>query len=178
MNRNRFLITTVNIWGEGDREESFLKYLYRLYHVRDRRVVIHNAHGGDPVAQIQQMINYYMMYDFDEKYALFDLDRGEKSVTKARELAVRNGIVCIESNRCLEMELVRILVSDAKMLKKAGQSSDEAKKVFAKLCRLKNVDDGVEWERWIKKGYLDRILLKNDWLKYLISGLIEGRSER
>lgn len=172
MNQNKNLVTTVNIWGEGDREESFLKYLYRLYHVQDRRVVIRNAHGGDPVAQIRQMINHYTMYDFDEKYALFDLDRGEESVMEARELATRNGIICIESDRCLETELVRVLTSDVKMLKRASRSSDEAKKVFAELCHLKHIDDGVEWERWIKVGSSEQTTY---WLCRLIR-MIKGNN--
>ena len=29
MNKNHFLKTTVSIWGEGYREVSFLKFLYR-----------------------------------------------------------------------------------------------------------------------------------------------------
>lgn len=168
VNKNHFLRTTVSIWCEGDRDASFVRYLYSLYHVPERDVKIRNAHGGDPVGQIRQMINYYLTHDFDEKYALYDLDRGEESVKEARRLARANGIVCIESDKCLEMELVRLMSDNSKLARRACRSSAESKKVFAKLCHLKHEDDGMEWGKWVKKKEPDDLLNATEWLNSII----------
>lgn len=176
MNRNHFLRTTVSIWCEGDRDASFVKYLYGLYHAPGLEVKVRNAHGGDPAGQVRQMVNYYLNHDFDEKYALYDLDRGEESVSEARRLARKNGIACLESDKCLEMELVRIMTNDARLLRRAYRSSAEAKKVFAELCYLKHLDDEVEWERWMGKKELDGLLNTTKWLNVIIKVLKgEGR---
>lgn len=164
MNKNYYLKTTVSIWGEGDREVIFLKYLYSIYHVAERKVEIRNAHGGDPLKQVEQMVKYYKSRDYDEKYALFDLDRGEGSVGKARGLADKEGIACIESNRCFEMEVIRLICDDSKLLKRAAKSTAEAKKVFAEMCHLKHEDDAVEWGRWIGKKRLGELLGASEWL--------------
>lgn len=169
VNKNHFLRTTVSIWCEGDRDASFVRYLYSLYHVPERDVKIRNAHEGDPVGQIRQMVNYYLTHDFDEKYALYDLDRGEESVKEARRLARANGIVCIESDKCLEMELVRLMSDNSKLVQRACRSSVEAKKVFAELCHLKHEDDGVEWGRWIKKELL--VMEKSEWQNKILRTL-------
>ena len=134
----------------------------------EREVKIRNAHGGDPAEQVRQMVNYYLTHDFDEKYALFDLDRGEESVDEARRLARVNGIICLESDKCLEMELVRLMADDIKLLRRACRSSVDAKKVFAELCHLKNLDDEVEWGRWIRKGGVDGLLNTSKWLNKII----------
>lgn len=174
MNKNHFLRTTISIWCEGDRDTSFVKYLYALYHLPGREVKIRNAHGGDPAEQVRQMIKYYLTHDFDEKYALYDLDRGEDSVKEARRLADANEIVCLESDKCLEMELVRLMSDDDKLIRRACRSSAEAKKVFAELCHLKHEDDGVEWGRWVNKRKLDSLLSSSTrWLARIID-IIEG----
>ena len=173
MNKNHYLRTTVSIWGEGDREVSFLKYLYSIYHVAERKVEIRNAHGGDPLAQIEQMVKYYKLRDYDEKYALFDLDRGEESVGKARKLADKEGIACIESNRCFEMEMVRLMSNDGRLLKRAAKSTAEAKKVFAEMCHLKHEDDGVEWGRWVGKEKPGELLGASEWLTLIIKVIAE-----
>ena len=172
VNKNHFLRTTVSIWCEGDRDASLVRHLYSLYHVPERDVKIRNAHGGDPVGQIRQMVNYYLTHDFDEKYALYDLDRGEESVKEARRLARANGIVCIESNKCLEMELVRLMSDNSKLVRRACRSSAEAKKVFAELCHLKHEDDGVEWGRWIGSSQLKEYINKTKWVVKIIAVLI------
>ena len=171
--KSHSLKTTVSIWCEGDRDTSFVKYLYGLYHIAGREVKIRNAHGGDPAGQVRQMIKYYLTYDFDEKYALYDLDRGEKSVKVARRLADANEIACLESDKCLEMELVRLMSNDDKLICRARRSSAEAKKVFAELCHLKHENDEVEWGRWIRKEELDNLLNSSEWLAKIID-LIEG----
>ena len=173
MNKNHYLKTTINVWGEGDRDVSFLRYLYSLYHVHGRELKINNAHGGDPECQIRQMIKYYNTTAFDEKYALYDLDRGIESVTKARELAAPQGIVCVESDRCLETELIRIMTTDAKLLKQAKKSSNDAKNALAKLCHLKNVDSEVDWKKWAPKGMLDMKCKESRWLKKILK-IIRG----
>ena len=172
MNKNHFTRTTVSIWCEGGRDASFVRYLYRLYHVSEREVKIRNAHGGDPAGQVRQMAKYYLTHEFDEKYALYDLDRGEESVEKARRLASANGINCIESDKCLEMELVRLMGGDDKLVRRAYCSSVEAKKVFMEMCRLKHVDDEVEWGRWIDKKKFDNMRYISKWLDGII-GVIE-----
>lgn len=174
VNKNHFLRTTVSIWCEGDRDASFVKYLYGLYHVPGREVKIRNAHGGDPVGQVRQMVKYYLTHDFDEKYALYDLDRGKESVNEAQRLASANGIVCLESDKCLEMELVRLMTDDVKLLRRACRSTAEAKKVFAELCHLRHEDDEVEWARWIGKGELGISIGKNEWLIKIII-ILKGR---
>lgn len=168
VNKNHYLRTTVSIWCEGDRDASFVRYLYSLYHVPERDVKIRNAHGGDPAGQVRQMIKYYLTHDFDEKYALFDLDRGEGSVNEARRLARKDEIVCLESDKCLEMELVRIMTDDVRSLRRACRSSAEAKKVFAELCHLRYLDDEVEWGRWIDMKLLDESLMASAWLSKII----------
>lgn len=174
MNRKHFSVTTINIWGEGDRENGFLKYLYGLYHIPERSVKINNAHGGDPEAQLRQMINYYSTYDYDERYALFDLDRGDKSVKKAKELAEASGVICIVSDKNLEMELLRIITDDTKKLKRAGASSKEAKKIFAELCNLKNIDAEVEWGKYFSKSILEKAKSNTNWLNELIDAIQLG----
>jgi len=174
--KNHSLKTTVSIWCEGDRDVSFANYLYGLYHIVGREVKIRNAHGGDPVGQVRQMTKYYLTYDFDEKYALYDLDRGEESVEMARRLADVNGIVCLESDKCLEMELVKLMSDDGKMIRRARRSSAEAKKVFAELCHLKHENDDVEWGKWINKKKLDDLLSSSEWLARIID-VMEGNND-
>ena len=173
MNKNHFLRTTVSIWGEGDREVSFLKYLYTLYHVPGRKVEIRNAHGGDPLKQVEQMVKYYKLRDYDEKYALFDLDRGEESVGKARKLADKEGIVCIESDRYFEVEMIRLMSNDGRLLKRAAKSTAEAKKVFVEMCHLKYEDDEVEWGRWVDKKKLGELLGASAWLTLIVKIIAE-----
>lgn len=175
MNKSHSLRTTVNIWCEGDRDASFVHYLYGLYHVPGREVKIQNAHGGDPAWQVRQMVKYYLTYGFDEKYALYDLDRGEESVKVARGLANVNGIVCLESDKCLEMELVRLMSDDPKLLRWACHSSVEAKKVFAGLCHLKHLGDEVEWGRWIDEERLNGSLSVSEWLTKIINVIERGK---
>lgn len=174
LNRSRSPVTTINMWGEGDRESSFLGYLYKIYHIPERRVKICNAHGGDPEAQIRQMINHYSIYSYDEKYALFDLDRGDEPVQKAKQLAESFDIICIVSDRSLEIELIKIITNDPKTLKRSKKSSKEAKKVFAELCKLKNIDDDVEWGRYFKRDILEKAKSDTNWLKRLISVIRPG----
>lgn len=174
MNKSHFLRTTVSIWCEGDRDASFVKYLYSLYHVPEREVKIRNAHGGDPAGQVRQMVNYYLTHDFDEKYALYDLDRGEESVSEARRLARANGITCLESDKCLEIELVRLMSDNSRLIRRACRSSAEAKKVFAELCHLKHLDDEVEWVRWVDEKKLYALVNKNEWLIKIIM-VMKGR---
>ncbi|MBR2658404.1 hypothetical protein IKD57_00710 [Candidatus Saccharibacteria bacterium] len=174
MNKNYYTRTTVSIWCEGDRDASFVKYLYGLYHVPGREVKIRNAHGGDPAGQVRQMVKYYLTRDFDEKYALYDLDRGKESVGEARRMASANGIICLESDKCLEMELVRLISDDGKLARRACRSSVEAKKVFAELCHLKHLDDAVEWERWADKKRFNDLLSASKWLTSIINAIEEG----
>lgn len=171
MNRGRLPRTTISVWCEGYRDASFVRYLYSLYHVPEREVKVRVAHGGDPVGQIRQMINFFATHDYDERYALYDLDRGERSVNEARRLASANGIVCLESDQCLEMELVRLMTTDIKILRSVCRSSVEAKKIFAKMCHLKHADDEVEWERWMSKTLLESRRSTSQWLSDVIEAL-------
>ncbi len=174
---SRSLRTAVSIWCEGDRDVSFVRHLYRLYHVPERDIMVRNAHGGDPAGQVRQMIKYYLMHDFDEKYALYDLDRGEGSINEARRLASANGITYLESDKCIEMEIVRFISDDAKLLWRMCRSSAEAKKVFAELCHLKHLDDEVNWGRWDDELWLKGHTNKNMWLAKIIS-ILTGVTEK
>lgn len=176
MIKSHSLRTTVNIWCEGNRDASFVHYLYELYHVPGRMVKVRNAHGGDPAWQVRQMVKYYLTYDYDEKYALYDLDRGKASVDEARNLASANGIICIESDRCLEMELMRLMSGDSRLIRRACRSSVEAKRVFAEFCHLKHLDDEVEWGRWISNERVNGMLEVSGWLDKIIN-VVRGGGE-
>ena len=78
------------------------------------------------------------------------------------------------SDRSLEIELIKIITNDPKTLKRSKKSSKEAKKVFAELCKLKNIDDDVEWDKYFKRDILEKAKSDTNWLKRLISVIRPG----
>lgn len=156
--------------GEGDRDWSWLKYLYSLYHIREVRIHPDNAHGGSPTKQIYGMLNGTKEYDF--KVALFDTDKGENEVNEALALA-GDAIKCILSEKNIECEILRLCGVNRKRMSRAMESSHGAKKEFQAEFHLKQEDDEVDWKRFFPKGTLDKLRKTSEWLDEIIK-VIEG----
>ena len=161
--------TTSDFWGEGDRDWSWIKYLYGLYHVRAIKVRPDNAHGGSPTKQIQDMISVARCRHYDRRTAMFDTDRGEEEVNEALELAKNNGIYCILSEKNIECEILKLRGVSARRLSRAMADAHAAKKEFQTEFNLASENDDVEWSRYFPKSFLDTARGTNPWLDEIIS---------
>ncbi|MBR3248733.1 hypothetical protein IKF89_01750 [Candidatus Saccharibacteria bacterium] len=160
---------TSDFWGEGDRDWSWIKYLYGLYHVEAIRVRADNARGGSPTKQIQDMIDVAKRKFYDRRTAMFDTDRGEEEVNEALELAKNNGIYCILSEKNIECEILKLRGVSARRLSRAMTGAHAAKKEFQIEFNLESENDDVEWSRYFPKSFLDAARSTNHWLDEIIS---------
>lgn len=160
---------TGDFWGEGDRDWSWIKYLYGLYHVRTMKIRPDNAHGGSPTKQIQDMIDSARYRAYDYRTAMFDTDRGEEEVKEALELADNNGIYCILSEKNIECEILRLHGASSNRLSKAMVDARSAKKELQKEFKLRSENDEIDWSRYFPKSFLDTARGTNPWLDEIIS---------
>ena len=165
---------TGDFWGEGDRDWSWIKYLYKLYHVKVMEVKPYNAYGGSPAKQIREMINLAKYKSYEYRTAMFDTDKGEAEVNEALGLAKDNGIYCILSEKNIECEILRLHGASPSRLSKAMIGAHSAKKEFQKEFRLRDENDEVDWSRYFPKSFLDTARKANTWLDEIITR-IEGK---
>lgn len=150
--------------AEGSRDASFQGHLKKLYHSPHKDVTVKNAHGGCPSKIVNYAIRVSEHISYDECHATFDTDSGEEAVAEAEALAFKKNI-CVHESYNIENELLDILKANrSRPRKKSPKATKEAKKVLQKACRLKRVNDEIDWHRYFPKNLLDQARQSNKWL--------------
>lgn len=106
--KRRIANKTVLLFGEGLKEEKFLKYLRSLYSFNQNVfVTVKKGNGG----AADKIINNAdkLLGAFDKKIVVLDNDKPKKEMEKARKKAREKSIVLIENTPCLEYLLLKIL---------------------------------------------------------------------
>lgn len=119
---------TCLIYGEGQAEEVFLKYLRGLY-AQDSgiAITIKKGKGGTADGIVLSAVKHIGAYD--EKCVLLDGDKPKTEMERARKLTTDHGIKLIENTPCLEGLLLAILEPEENL---SGKTSAWCKSRFEK----------------------------------------------
>ncbi|MFH1533308.1 MAG: RloB domain-containing protein [Nitrospirota bacterium] len=167
--KRRSAKTAMLVYGEGQSEEIFLKYLRKVY-TRDSgvAVTIKRGKGGTPEGVVRSAINY--SGDFDRKIVIIDNDKSKTEMENAREKARAHSIELIENTPCLEALLLSILQDiDFKSRSSAWCKREFEKKYIAKKQRTET----HRYEKLFPKNNLEKQRKRIIILDQLIS-VIEG----
>lgn len=119
---------TCLIYGEGQAEEVFLKYLRGLY-AKDSgiAITIKRGKGGTADGIVLSAIRHIGAYD--KKCVVLDGDKPKTEMERMRKLAADHGIRLIENTPCLESLLLAILEPNENL---SGKTSTWCKSRFEK----------------------------------------------
>lgn len=153
------------LYGEGDDDEKFLKYLRKVYAPHKAGVTFGNAHGGDPLHLVNSIKKKVGFDDFRKKLALFDSDRGNVQPAQAQLHNV--GVQSVVSHQRIEVELLLVHGGATEsQIRRARDSSSDAKTIFKEVC---NCDFSMKsLERSFPKELLDAKRDSSPWLDSLI----------
>lgn len=163
--KRRSAKTAMLVYGEGQSEEIFLKYLRKVY-TRDSGVAItiKKGKGGTPEGVVKSAINY--AGDFDRKIVVIDNDKSKTEMVKARGKAKEHNIELIENTPCLEALLLNIL----KDIDFGSKSSAWCKREFEnKYIAKKQRTETHRYEKLFPKKHLEKQRKKITVLDQIIS---------
>ncbi|MEK7721868.1 MAG: RloB domain-containing protein [Elusimicrobiota bacterium] len=124
LKKSRRASKTLLIFGEGLCEEMFLKHLRSLYSYNSGvAITIRKGRGGN--AQGIVIDAHRIPGAYNRKIVVFDNDKSESEINKARAEAKKRRIVLLENTPCLEFVLLSIVNG-----KPVGQSSSWCKSEF------------------------------------------------
>lgn len=161
---------TLLMFGEGFKEEMFLKHLRKLYsHNSGTATTVKKGKGGDAQSIIIDADKTYGA--FDRKIVVLDNDKPKNEMTKARQEAKRRKIELIENTPCLEFLLISIIIDK----KPSGKNSSWCKKEFkSEYLDKRKHGEPSEYDKLFPKRLLDSKRMVVSELDKLIS-IMEGK---
>ncbi len=141
------------IYGEGQAEEVFLKYLKGLF-AKDSgfAITIKRGKGGTADGIVLGAAKHIGAYD--EKCVVLDGDKSKTEMERARKLATDHGIKLIENTPCLEGLLLAILEPDENF---NGKTSAWCKSRFEKnFIEKKQRTELHRYEKLFPKSVLNK----------------------
>ncbi|MDE2188431.1 MAG: hypothetical protein KGJ35_01740 [Patescibacteria group bacterium] len=169
--KRRAASRTLLMYGEGFEDETFLKYLKRLYS-RDSGVgvTIRNGKGGHPADVVINAAN--QPGEFSQRIVILDNDASEADMNLARQEAKKRNITLLENTPCLEALLLAIL-NDGKSY--ADKQSAWCKKEFeSNHLDSKKRTEIREYEKIFPQTLLNTVRPKIPGLNEIIL-LMEGK---
>lgn len=143
---------TCLIYGEGQAEEVFLKYLRGLY-AKDSgiAITIKRGKGGTADGIVLSAIRHIGAYD--QKCVVLDGDKPQTEMERARKLATAHNISLIENIPCLEGLLLAILEPNENF---SGKTSAWCKSRFEeKFIEKKQRTELHRYEKLFPKSVLN-----------------------
>ncbi len=126
---------TILLYGEGLREEIFLRHLKSLYS-QNKNIAIKIKRGKGGTADGLVAYTSRLLGSFDTRITVLDNDKGKLEMKKARDLAKKKVIELFEHTPCIESIFLSILSSG-----KSFRDKD------SKWCKQKFESEHPEFKR-------------------------------
>ena len=161
--KRRRVKKTLLIFGEGSREEIFLKHLKKLYsYNRGVEIKIKKGKGGDAPGIVINADK--VLGDFDRRIVVLDNDKSKAEMAKAREESKNRKIELLENTPCLEFLFLSIVNK-----KPNGKNSSWCKSEFeSKYLSSKKRGEPSEYDKLFPQKLLDSKRMEVDELNKLI----------